>query len=383
MNTSPALMSMVNGSMPKDARSSSDLQTFDSISAGRFLDRPPPERQFLAENILPLGIVATAYSRGGVGKSLIALDLCIRTALGVETCSNWLCKYPVVNGGRALYLSAEEGEEDLGGRVYHIARAVANEGQVSLGTIEKCVRENLGVLNYWGSGQDYHLFKKEGGIAKPSEEYESLSERIARWKPKLVVFDTRSRFSGLDENDNALVASEVALYERLAKLGPTVLILHHSNKSSYQGGNENAGAFRGASAWQDNIRCAFHFQSQKAPDGSGNLVRIENPKNNYCKAADPFVIRRLDEPRYGFELADLPPQKETKDERLEGDLEKVVEWVRGKLPGPKTKLAKQMRGAKGHKGALPWNRCLAAIDYGVQVGELRETEAGDIMLASD
>jgi RecA-family ATPase len=353
------------------------------ISAARYnLTLPPEPQEFLVEEFLPQGIVGTVYSRGGIGKSILMLDLAIRVALagkGVE--SEWLCKFPVIRGGKVLILTGEDPEKEIQSRLYHRLEAIAAEDQADKTLIQRAISENIAVINCWGSTRPYGLFRKVAGRIAPSESCERLRLTVEAEKPALIIVDTRSRFTGgvVDENSNPEVAAEVSLYETLASHGATVLIAHHSNKSSYGGPSDNPGAFRGASAWQDNLRWALYLSSAK-DSGSSDLIRIDVPKSNYTRPIKPFYLRRLESPKFGFALVNGESIPDGKEARLDADLGKIVTYLKTHPGLNKTEVMRDMKGQDGKAGLLSWHRAAAALKYGMANGSLVETKDKTICL---
>lgn len=358
------------------------------ISAARLnLIEPAKKREFLVEGLIAAGIVGTICSRGGIGKSVLTLDLAIRIALAAEGIdTNWLCKFPVIRGGKVIILTAEDPDDDIKFRLQQLFKAIALEDAATESFIRAAVDKHIAFINHWGSSEPYALFKKERGTISPSFNYERILNTIRQERPVLVVVDTRSRFAGgaVDENSNSEVPVEVALYEAWAFLGPTVMVCHHANKSSYQAGNDNPAAFRGAAAWQDHLRFSMTLSTVKTPDGSV-CVRFEFPKSNYTRPLESFHLKRLEEPKFAFAPAE-GVTVDPKEAKLEADMEKVRDYVRTHPGQNQTEVMKGMKGQKGQNGKpgiLSWHKSGKAIKYGLDTGELVETEGKTIALGEE
>lgn len=76
---------------------------------------PPPRVSWVAHNLVPRGDVSSLGGDGGSGKTMAALQLGIATARGAQ---DWLGH--VVDPGAALFISAEEPEDEIRRRVSRI-----------------------------------------------------------------------------------------------------------------------------------------------------------------------------------------------------------------------------------------------------------------------
>src|SRR5688500_3297013 len=81
--------------------------TLDLITPATLGGLPVPPRDWHVEPVIPHQTVTLLSGDGGTGKSLLALQLAVATALG----SSWINR--TVAGGRALYLSAEDDMDEV------------------------------------------------------------------------------------------------------------------------------------------------------------------------------------------------------------------------------------------------------------------------------
>ena len=87
-------------------------------SAAELEGRPVPARQWLVHGLVPMKTVTLFGGDGGTGKSLLALQLAVSAATGRA----WLNM--AVPKGRALFLSAEDDDDELHMRLADISRAM-------------------------------------------------------------------------------------------------------------------------------------------------------------------------------------------------------------------------------------------------------------------
>lgn len=306
---------------------------------------PPPPMNWLVQDVVPLGIAGAFYSVGGAGKSTLALDLAVRVAIAGSIPGQWLGAFPVERDGTVVYLSAEEPEDVLHRRLRGLTHEIAGQAGISEDEVFAAANENLYISDLWGRVEP--LFVVKATSLEPSLEYGRVEDVLRRvavvGRPlRLVIIDTRSRFSGAEGAGNALVSREVALYERLAHdTGATVLVLHHVNKSStFNMGNHMAAA-RGESAFLDCLRFSIHMETLSAEAAAKNDIHeeertdylvITNSKQNYGKLKGPIVLRREGYRFTKTEIKARARKGEVKERQRAEDRERVLEVVR-KSPG--------------------------------------------------
>ncbi len=148
---------------------------------------------------------------------------------------------------RVLYLNVEDPRDQIKRRAMVILKELAftNEEQ-------DLIDLNLIILPWMGQ---FGTLSDTNGVT--TESYSILEQAIADFKPDLVIGDTKSRLSGLEENSNDAQAALVRLLEQLVvKYCCVFLMAHHPNKSDPY-------SSRGGGAWESNIR----FTMSLIPDG--------------------------------------------------------------------------------------------------------------------
>ena len=88
------------------------------ISVADLADKEPPKREFAVYPLLPKNQVSSIYGDGGVGKLLIAKQLCVC----VTADQPWFGLPTTL--GRAIYLTAEDDQDELHRRFYNITRGI-------------------------------------------------------------------------------------------------------------------------------------------------------------------------------------------------------------------------------------------------------------------
>ena len=179
---------------------------------------PIPARQWLVEGLIPSGTVTLLGGDGGTGKSLVALQLAVSTALSRA----WL-GLPVTSG-RALYISAEDDRDELHRRLSDIARA---EG-LALSDLDNLTVRSL-------AGEDALLATADkSGKLHPSPLYHEIDRRMRDEAPALLVLDTLADLFPGNENDRAQARQFVGMLRGLAiRHQCAVVMLAHPSLSGH------------------------------------------------------------------------------------------------------------------------------------------------------
>lgn len=268
-------------------------------STKRFLSSPPP-LPMLVDNFLPLGIVSLFYSAGGAGKSTLVLYLAVKIALANKYEVDFLGHK--VNPGKVVILTAEDPDLVLNRRFIGIVQGVADELGLELSETRAVIDEYLSIVSTFGHAVS--LFKvSNDGVLKTTQYYDSLLAALQEIQGlQFVVVDTKTRFSPGEGLGNVTATQEITHYEAISQqLGASVMLLHHSNKTSRDGSQTGAQAYRDATAIFDSVRAAWYLralrqdelaaQGVKEDENLGYLL-LENSKNNYIKCCPDSVITR-------------------------------------------------------------------------------------------
>ncbi|MGL5127424.1 MAG: helicase RepA family protein [Aeromonas popoffii] len=192
---------------------------------------PPKPLDFVLPG-LPVGCVGALVSPGGVGKSMLALQLAMQISGGPD----WL-ELGNLGRGSVLYLPAEDPWPVLHHRLFTLGQYIDARQRVAL-------------------ERDLRLIPLQG--ANPNVLDSHWWKAIALWAEgvRLVVIDTLRRFHDADENAACAMTQVLGQLERLAMgLGCAVLFVHHTSKSAaFQEAGDLQQASRGSSVLVDNVR---------------------------------------------------------------------------------------------------------------------------------
>ena len=225
----------------------------DRLTAGE-----PPLRQFTLSPLFPLGTVGVLYGPGGVGKSLVAMSLCMAVAQRAAMPSGGLGfmagplggNVPPDGAGAAVFVTLEDDGAEIHRRRVSLDPGGECKGVpvyvlpvVDLPAFDPTLVGQQGrviaLTDLAKSGLDALLDDVEGDAGQPV---------------RLLVLDPAGDFLASNENDSEGVKLLMrALRQVAARRGCTIILLGHVPKS-------NDGAMptmRGSGAWIANARAAY------------------------------------------------------------------------------------------------------------------------------
>lgn len=280
----------------------------DAMTAG-----DPPRQEFLLAPLMPLGKVGLIFGAGGIGKSLVALMLCLLVAIrgrGGEVvlggASVLGCQVPLEAAGASVFLTLEDDTAEVHRRI----AALDPQGRRNGAPCFVIPATDLPTL-------DPVLVVPEGRMAAltafAQDGLPRLLDSVAAksGQPvRLLVLDPAGDFLNADENDAAFVKLLMRhLRGVAARHGCTIILLGHVSK----GMDADNPTMRGSSAWIANSRFAYALRkpgreeaerlAKEVGETPETLVWGELVKANHAGA--PIGIRRLFARMSTGELQDL------------------------------------------------------------------------------
>ncbi|HWX46888.1 MAG TPA: AAA family ATPase [Roseomonas sp.] len=245
------------------ARPSAGDLTKQLIDPRTWLEQPPA-RRWTVEDWIPRGVVTGLYGDGGLGKSLLAQQLCTSVALSLP----WLGLN--VTPGVALGIFCEDSEEELQRRQWAInAHLGASPGDLGkLRYLARLGRENA-LMTFDGSDV--------GSLTPFADEVDNL---CASLKPCLLVLDTIADIYPANENDRGKVRQFVqsALGGFARRHDCAVLVLGHPSVSGMQNGSGQSGS----TAWNNTMRSRIYLVRPEDEDAEPNARILSRKKANYA-----------------------------------------------------------------------------------------------------
>jgi RecA-family ATPase len=247
------------------------------ISVSTYADKNIPPREFLdGADLFPARNVVLLSGDGGVGKSLLALQL----ALCISTAIRWLDIE--VASGPVVYLSAEDDEMEVANRVKEIASA---------DNIDLHDAASLVMLYMAGEDATLGFEDRSNGSVKRTELYERLHATLDWYSPVLLILDNLADVFAGNENNRSAVKHFIGLLRRLAvQHDCVVMLLAHPSLAGMASGS----GLSGSTAWNNSARSRLYLR--RDTDGTGHeadkTVRVlETMKANYGPMGSTIDLR--------------------------------------------------------------------------------------------
>ncbi|MGV8954683.1 MAG: AAA family ATPase [Cypionkella sp.] len=246
---------------------------------GTDLTGEPPEREWHVDPLIPTGTVTLLGGDGGVGKSLLAMQLAIATASPGN--SKWCGRR--VSDGPAVYVSAEDDEDELHRRV----RAICTADGIDADELFRLTIVPL-------AGEDA-VFAAPGGTGlKTTPLFIAIEAQLKKEPTALLVLDTLADLFAGDENVRAHARQFIGLLRGLAiRHHCAVVVLAHPSLSGISSGSGTSGS----TGWSNSVRSRLYLDRVKAEDGfetDPNVRVLRTMKSNYGPIGGEIRLRWQD-----------------------------------------------------------------------------------------
>ncbi len=180
---------------------------------------PPSPDEYLVSDIVPANSLVCVRTNGTYGKTTLAMQLAMSIAFNIP----FLGRYPVLQPGRVLFLSARDTEDDNYRRYKRLVREWSKTEPGISQKIEQDIN-NLTCLSMYDDcyNTPAHLVDASGSTSKT---YTYLYHFIEYYKIKLVILDPIEEF--FPEN----LSNISELYRKLRQLKSGVLIIADNTDS--------------------------------------------------------------------------------------------------------------------------------------------------------
>jgi RecA-family ATPase len=270
-----------NGYQPKDngpqaAPKPAKVEPLPFIDVGAWMGQPVPPQEWLVPNRIPHENVTLLSGDGGVGKTLIALQLCV----GAARTGDWLGA--VVEPGPAIFYTGEETEKELHRR---LAAILTSRG-----------------LDFSDIARDFHAHCRpaddpilahvdRNGVMQPTPTFLRLEQAVLDVRPRLVCIEAAGDVFGGDENKRPQVRGFIGMLRGLSIRGRTaVVLLQHPSMSGLASGTGTSGSTH----WNNSCRSRMYLSTVKADaeaEPAPDLRKLEVMKSNYGPRGESIKLR--------------------------------------------------------------------------------------------
>ena len=236
---------------------------FVTFTPAMWHDKPVPVRKWCIDGLIPDVNVTALYGDGGIGKTLLAMQLQIAKAiagfqwLGIQT-------EPV----KSLGVYCEDDADELHRRVTDIAAhyCCTLDRLTNIELTSRVGEENILV----------HFGKND--IGAPTPFYDELITHALDIAARLVVLDSLHDVFGGDEISRTHARQFVGFLRRLAlKIDGTVLFCGHPSLSGLSSGIGSSGS----TAWNNAVRSRLYLTKPEDKNASDDARVLKTVKANY------------------------------------------------------------------------------------------------------
>ena len=334
------------------------------IRASEFANLEVPPRDWLVPELLPHRSVTMLSGDGGVGKSLLALQLAVAVAAGKD----WIGTIP--ERGPVVYVSAEDEREEI-----HRRLAAITEGlEVPFSALD-----DLRIVPLAGRDAVMGTPNPTNGITGTTL-WKSLVAEVDQILPRLLILDNLADVFAGNENSRPGARQFIGLLRRLAiKTELAVLLLAHPSLTGINSGSGSSGS----TAWNNSVRSRLYLQSPKDSRGEQadqDLRILSAKKANYSGGNGEIRLRWskgrfvLDGPGVGG--LDRRVAEERADRKFLDLLAQFEREGRDVSPNPSAVFAPKLFAEHPDAGGIPFKALRAAMDRLLADGRVKVVELG-------
>jgi len=197
--------------------------SLDDWKIDQYVDEPEP-LEYLIRPTLPVETVALLASMGGVGKSYMLLDICVRLAAGVGM-GNYVFGGKVERQCRSVLITAEDSQRAIARRLHQI---ISPDEFPNLG-------DRMRLVPLSDAGGAKHFLVASGGNYRMTVEFEEMCNELIKFEPEFIGIDPLQAVAGVDINDAAAAQTWWNAISQLStELKATILTTHHMRKSEHE-----------------------------------------------------------------------------------------------------------------------------------------------------
>ena len=254
---------------PRSLPTGPKIEIIDPIA---WQDRPIPERRWLVDNMIPMHNVTMLSGDGGVGKSIVTLQLMVACALGRQ----WLGRQ--TKPCKVFGLFAEDDEHELHRRLADICR---HHG-ADLGDLE-----NLQLCSRVGLENSMMEWRSAWEAGETTWLHATIMNHALEFGAQLVALDSLHDIFAGEENRRVQARQFVQGLREIAREidGAVVLTAH----PSLTGLNTGSG-MSGSTAWSNAVRSRLYLTEAEEPTDGAERV-LKTMKANYGPKGSEIRLR--------------------------------------------------------------------------------------------
>ena len=247
------------------------------VEAPTLIYDPEPQRQWIAEDVIPDETLTLLSGEGGIGKTTLALQL----AVAMRIDGDWLGMK--VTQGPVLFVTSEDDRKDVNLNLRAILKA---EGK----SLAHC--PDLHILPLADRDACLAAALTKLGAISATPLWRALERVIERLKPRLVIFDALADLFGGEENARRHARGFIVLLKQLAiRQKLAVILIAHPSLTGMATGS----GLSGSTDWHNGPRARLYFQRPKDKDDKTSDVDLRHltvMKVQYAREGTVFRLRR-------------------------------------------------------------------------------------------
>jgi hypothetical protein len=260
----------------------SKSKSLNLVSVSDLIKEPPPINWILPGR-LARGDCALMVGPPGCGKSWLVLDMAIAGALGMPIFDD-IQLDPSMPFIKVLYVDEENPLDELNRRMHLVFNAMPLNGGRDRAALDLEAR-----LFVSDTCQGF-TFKKDSGYI------ESLTQYVEQIEPDLILFDSLTAVSGIEDENKAKDVREF-FHEKLYPIrkicNSAILCVHHTNKRAYETeGNETMvtdGQIRGSGDYLGVVDACL-FASAVKDEATGAVVKRRLKQTKVRRDSEPPAL---------------------------------------------------------------------------------------------
>jgi RecA-family ATPase len=236
---------------------------------------PIPIRQWFIEGLIPMRQVTILNGDGGVGKSLLALQIAAASALSCDT----LELEPLA--GPALYVGAEDEADEFHRRLWDIVRLHGFQ-------MDDLWRFRLVPL---ADADALLSVPDRNGVLRETPLWSGITKFAHEFRPRIIVLDTAADLFGGDEIKRGQVRQFISMLRKLAiELDCAVVLLAHPSLDGMRSGSGSSGS----TAWNNSVRSRLYLTPMGGELANPEGRILTTKKANYGKTGGEIRIQWQD-----------------------------------------------------------------------------------------